>query len=145
MNVDYRDTWLRPHQKSLYSGTHTLLPNERCSLRQWIFKENIDEKYTQLKQYRLMQEIGQGSYGIVKLAYNEEDKNLYALKVLDKMKLIKNFACFRPLPIRHRINTQSPLRLPHDPMQAVQREIAILKKLNHPNIVKLVEVSTTVV
>ncbi|VDN45261.1 unnamed protein product [Gongylonema pulchrum] len=27
-----------------------------------------------------------------------------------------------------------------DPMQIVQREIAILKKLNHPNIVKLVEV-----
>jgi hypothetical protein len=24
-----------------------------------------------------MQEIGQGSYGIVKLAYNEQDKNLY--------------------------------------------------------------------
>jgi [calcium/calmodulin-dependent protein kinase] kinase len=43
--------------------------------------------YIQLNQYRLMEEIAQGSYGIVKLAYNEKDKNLYALKVLDKLKV----------------------------------------------------------
>uniref|UniRef100_A0A915Q899 Protein kinase domain-containing protein n=1 Tax=Setaria digitata TaxID=48799 RepID=A0A915Q899_9BILA len=121
----------------------TLLPNS--SLRQWVLKQNIDEKYKQLNQYRLMQEIGQvdnveGSYGIVKLAYNEEDKNLYALKVLDKMKLLKNFACFRLPPVRRRTSSRSLSRFPPDPMQTVQREIAILKKLNHPNIVKLVEV-----
>lgn len=38
-------------------------------------KNTID--YIQLNQYRMMEEIGQGSYGIVKLAYNEHDKNLY--------------------------------------------------------------------
>ena len=29
---------------------------------------------------------------------------------------------------------------PFDPMEKLHREIAILKKLNHPNVVKLVEV-----
>uniref|UniRef100_A0A0N4U1M8 calcium/calmodulin-dependent protein kinase n=1 Tax=Dracunculus medinensis TaxID=318479 RepID=A0A0N4U1M8_DRAME len=100
-----------------------------------IVDQHVNDKYVQLNQYRLMEEIGQGSYGIVKLAYNEKDKNLYALKVLDKTKLIKNFAFFPP-PKRHK-RAQSSMK---DPMQLVQREIAILKKLNHPNVVKLVEV-----
>lgn len=39
--------------------------------------QETNESYIQLNQYRLMEEIGQGSYGIVKLAYNEEDRNLY--------------------------------------------------------------------
>uniref|UniRef100_A0A9J2PM35 calcium/calmodulin-dependent protein kinase n=1 Tax=Ascaris lumbricoides TaxID=6252 RepID=A0A9J2PM35_ASCLU len=103
-----------------------------------VVDQQINDKYIQLNQYRLMEEIGQGSYGIVKLAYNEMDKNLYALKVLDKMKLVKNFACFRQPPVRrNRKNISAPHR---DPLQLVQREIAILKKLNHPNVVKLVEV-----
>ncbi|CAI4230624.1 unnamed protein product [Auanema sp. JU1783] len=93
--------------------------------------------YIQLNQYRLMEEIGQGSYGIVKLAYNEEDKNLYALKVLDKVKILKNFACFRAPPTRRNKLAPNTLR---NPLQMVQKEIAILKKLCHPNVVKLVEV-----
>ncbi|CAH1640907.1 unnamed protein product [Spodoptera littoralis] len=35
--------------------------------------------YVQLNQYRLLEPIGQGSYGIVKLAYNEEDDTHYVL------------------------------------------------------------------
>ncbi|TKR76494.1 hypothetical protein L596_017620 [Steinernema carpocapsae] len=78
-----------------------------------------------------------GSYGIVKLAYNEQDKNLYALKVLDKIKLLKNFACFRAPPARK--NKPAPA-VCRNPLQLVQKEIAILKKLNHPNVVRLIEV-----
>ncbi|KAE9417006.1 hypothetical protein Angca_007759, partial [Angiostrongylus cantonensis] len=101
-----------------------------------VFQQS-SESYIQLNQYRLMEEIGQGSYGIVKLAYNEQDKNLYALKVLDKIKLLKNFACFRPPPARKSKQSSSTH---NNPLQLVQREIAILKKLSHPNVVKLVEV-----
>uniref|UniRef100_A0A915MU04 calcium/calmodulin-dependent protein kinase n=1 Tax=Meloidogyne javanica TaxID=6303 RepID=A0A915MU04_MELJA len=104
--------------------------------------------YIQLNQYKLMEEIAQGSYSIVKLAYNEQDRNLYALKVLDKLKLVKNFACFRPPPLRKRggstqnnpPTSQQSLSVHRNPLQLVQREIAILKKLAHPNVVKLVEV-----
>uniref|UniRef100_A0A1I8A8C3 calcium/calmodulin-dependent protein kinase n=1 Tax=Steinernema glaseri TaxID=37863 RepID=A0A1I8A8C3_9BILA len=102
-----------------------------------IVDRHTNESYLQLNQYRLMQEIGQGSYGIVKLAYNEQDKNLYAMKVLDKLKLLKNFACFRAPPARKNKPAPSVCK---NPLTLVQREIAILKKLNHPNVVKLIEV-----
>ena len=47
-----------------------------------VVDQQANENYIQLNQYRLMEEIGQGSYGIVKLAYNERDKNLYVSKYL---------------------------------------------------------------
>uniref|UniRef100_A0A914I533 calcium/calmodulin-dependent protein kinase n=1 Tax=Globodera rostochiensis TaxID=31243 RepID=A0A914I533_GLORO len=99
-----------------------------------------DNSYIQLNQYRFMEEIAQGSYGIVKLAYSEQDRNLYAMKVLDKLKLVKNYACFKPPPIRKKSANPLQLAVHRNPLQLVQREIAILKKLSHPNVVKLVEV-----
>ncbi|GIZ02564.1 hypothetical protein CEXT_627381 [Caerostris extrusa] len=45
--------------------------------------------YDQLNHYQLKGEIGQGSFGIVKLAYNEEDNTHYAMKVLSKKKLMR--------------------------------------------------------
>lgn len=60
------------------------------------------------------------------------------MKVLDKIKLVKNFACFRPPPVRR--NKATPSAAHRNPLQLVQKEIAILKKLRHPNVVKLVEV-----
>uniref|UniRef100_A0AC34F6H6 Protein kinase domain-containing protein n=1 Tax=Panagrolaimus sp. ES5 TaxID=591445 RepID=A0AC34F6H6_9BILA len=115
-----------------------LSPNVQKSTKTvTVVDQQTSESYIQLNQYRLMEEIGQGSYGIVKLAYNEQDRNLYAMKVLDKIKLVKNFACFRPPPARK--NKPSP-SIYRNPLQLVQREIAILKKLSHPNVVRLVEV-----
>lgn len=61
------------------------------------------------------------------------------MKVLDKVKLTKKFAQFRkPPPRRNKANTR--VVVAPDPLEQVHREIAILKKLNHPNVVKLVEV-----
>ncbi|XP_035743462.1 probable serine/threonine-protein kinase mkcC isoform X3 [Vespa mandarinia] len=86
----------------------------------------------QLNQYRLLDNIGQGSYGIVKLAYNEEDDTHYAMKILSKRKLMKKAGIFgRMAPGR---------KGTADPLAKVYREIALLKKLDHPNVVKLVEV-----
>ncbi|XP_073999729.1 calcium/calmodulin-dependent protein kinase kinase 2-like isoform X2 [Rhodnius prolixus] len=87
--------------------------------------------YLQLNQYSLLDSIGQGSYGLVKLAYNAEDNTHYAMKILSKKKLFKKAGVFgRKNPNRKEIN----------PLDKIYREIAVLKKLNHPNIVKLVEV-----
>uniref|UniRef100_H2M491 calcium/calmodulin-dependent protein kinase n=1 Tax=Oryzias latipes TaxID=8090 RepID=H2M491_ORYLA len=95
----------------------------------------------QLNQYKLKDEIGKGSYGVVKLAYNEDDNTYYAMKVLSKKKLMRQ-AGFprRPAPRGARALPEGPTQ-PKGPLERVYQEIAILKKLDHPNVVKLVEVS----
>ncbi|XP_026842890.1 calcium/calmodulin-dependent protein kinase kinase 1 isoform X1 [Drosophila persimilis] len=85
--------------------------------------------FLQLNQYKLMDQIGQGSYGLVKLAYSEEDSTHYAMKILSKKRLLRQAGLMRRGPKK----TTSPL-------DRVYREIAVLKKLDHPNVVKLVEV-----
>lgn len=85
--------------------------------------------FLQLNQYKLMDQIGQGSYGLVKLAYSEEDSIHYAMKILSKRKLLRKAGLMGRGPKK----TTSPL-------DRVYREIAVLKKLDHPNVVKLVEV-----
>ncbi|GAB6033528.1 hypothetical protein CHUAL_013404 [Chamberlinius hualienensis] len=93
------------------------------------------DDYVQLNQYRLKEEIGQGSYGIVKLAYSEEDDTNYAMKILSKRKLMRKAGIFgRKAPARKDHGT------PMNPLERVYQEIAVLKKLDHPNVVKLVEV-----
>ncbi|KAM8905248.1 calcium/calmodulin-dependent protein kinase kinase 1b [Spinachia spinachia] len=86
----------------------------------------------QLNQYKLKKEIGKGSYGVVKLAYNEDSEQYYAMKVVSKKRLMKQCGFLRRLPPQG-CNTVFPL-------EKVYKEIAILKKLDHPNVVKLVEV-----
>ncbi|XP_030370774.1 uncharacterized protein LOC115621302 isoform X2 [Scaptodrosophila lebanonensis] len=85
--------------------------------------------FLQLNQYKLMDQIGQGSYGLVKLAYSEEDSTHYAMKILSKRRLLRQAGLMRRGP-----------KKATSPLDRVYREIAVLKKLDHPNIVKLVEV-----
>uniref|UniRef100_A0A7G3AE88 calcium/calmodulin-dependent protein kinase n=1 Tax=Lutzomyia longipalpis TaxID=7200 RepID=A0A7G3AE88_LUTLO len=85
--------------------------------------------FLQLNQYKLLDSIGQGSYGLVKLAYSEEDSTHYAMKILSKRKLLRKAG----------ILSRGP-RKPTSPLDRVYKEIAVLKKLDHPNVVKLIEV-----
>ncbi|XP_012373828.2 calcium/calmodulin-dependent protein kinase kinase 2 isoform X1 [Dasypus novemcinctus] len=94
----------------------------------------------QLNQYTLKDEIGKGSYGVVKLAYNENDNTYYAMKVLSKKKLIRQAGFPRRPPPRGARPAQGGCVQPRGPIEQVYQEIAILKKLDHPNVVKLVEV-----
>ncbi|KAM6931798.1 calcium/calmodulin-dependent protein kinase kinase 1b [Lycodopsis pacificus] len=86
----------------------------------------------QLNQYKLKKEIGKGSYGVVKLAYNEDSEQYYAMKVVSKKRLMKQGGFLRRLPPQAS-NAAFPL-------EKMYKEIAILKKLDHHNVVKLVEV-----
>jgi len=96
--------------------------------------------YVQLNQYKLQGVVGQGSYGIVKLAYNEEEDAHYAMKILSKKKLKKKAGIFgRKAPCR-KGSGGTKIKTAENPLDKVYREIAIMKKLDHPNVVKLVEV-----
>ncbi|XP_034149193.1 calcium/calmodulin-dependent protein kinase kinase 1 isoform X2 [Esox lucius] len=99
------------------------------------------EDCVQLNQYKLKSEIGKGSYGVVKLAYNEEDDKHYAMKVVSKKKLMKQYGFpRRPPPRGPKAAVQGEQPKVLGPLERVYQEIAILKKLDHLNIVKLVEV-----
>uniref|UniRef100_A0A3P9MFZ8 non-specific serine/threonine protein kinase n=1 Tax=Oryzias latipes TaxID=8090 RepID=A0A3P9MFZ8_ORYLA len=69
-----------------------------------------------------------GSYGVVKLAYNEDDDKHY----------VSQFSCRPPPRGPKAAQGEQPKIL--GPLERVYQEIAILKKLDHVNIVKLVEV-----
>ncbi|XP_074153879.1 calcium/calmodulin-dependent protein kinase kinase 1 [Sminthopsis crassicaudata] len=97
------------------------------------------EDCVQLNQYKLQSEIGKGSYGVVRLAYNESDDKYYAMKVLSKKKLLKQYGFPRRPPPRGSKAASGPA-VPPAPLDRVYQEIAILKKLDHVNIVKLIEV-----
>uniref|UniRef100_A0A672LRU4 calcium/calmodulin-dependent protein kinase n=1 Tax=Sinocyclocheilus grahami TaxID=75366 RepID=A0A672LRU4_SINGR len=94
----------------------------------------------QLNQYKLKSEIGKGSYGVVKLAYNEDDDQYYAMKLVSKKKLMKQCGFPRRHPSRESNGSQENLLKHSGLLDRVYQEIAILKKLDHLNVVNLVEV-----
>uniref|UniRef100_A0A667X8H3 non-specific serine/threonine protein kinase n=1 Tax=Myripristis murdjan TaxID=586833 RepID=A0A667X8H3_9TELE len=84
--------------------------------------DSQDDKVNILNWIHLL--VRQGSYGVVKLAYNEDDDKHYVS---------------RPPPRGPKAaQGEQPKIL--GPLERVYQEIAILKKLDHLNIVKLVEV-----
>lgn len=77
-----------------------------------------------INQYIVLKVVGKGSFGKVKLVLNAEENNKpYAMKVLSKRKLKKIF--------KGQNRTA---------MNDVMQEIAIMKKLDHKNVVRLYEV-----
>ncbi|XP_041796495.1 calcium/calmodulin-dependent protein kinase kinase 1b isoform X1 [Chelmon rostratus] len=94
----------------------------------------------QLNQYKLNKEIGKGSYGVVKLAYDEDSEQYYAMKVVSKKRLMRQCGFLRRLSPQGSNSQQDPFPKAVLPLEKVYKEIAILKKLDHHNVVKLVEV-----
>lgn len=84
----------------------------KSSPKESYFKKN--ESFNQLENFILGEEIGKGAYAIVRSGKNIEDNNRVAIKVYDKSKL------------------STPSR-----MKNAEREIKILGRMNHSNIVKL--------
>ena len=80
---------------------------------------NINKK-DKLSKYELGPELGKGAYAKVKLATNKITKEKFAIKIYEKEKLNSN-----------------------SKKSCVYKEIQILKKLRHKNIVKLIEVIST--
>ncbi|KAJ5693395.1 Calcium/calmodulin-dependent protein kinase kinase cmkC [Penicillium macrosclerotiorum] len=105
-----------------------------------------------INQYVIKQEIGRGSFGAVHLAADQFG-NEYAVKEFSKSRLRKRAQSHllrRPRgPRRPGTGFNSPLhRHPSEddnanaknPLYLIKEEIAIMKKLNHNNLVSLIEV-----
>jgi serine/threonine protein kinase len=110
-------------------------------------KEEFEE-FMLVNQYKVVGIIGSGSYGIVHKATTEEN-NTYAMKMVAKSRLRRKSFLLRPgkLGPRGRQATVGASPTPNSrlmklqsPLDNIHREIAILKKLDHPNVVKLIEV-----
>ena len=79
--------------------------------------------------YKVIKELGAGSICKVKLV--EKDNVKYALKIVNKSKLLKK---------KKFVQDESGKMVITTPMEGILKEIAILKKINHKNLVKLYEI-----
>ncbi|KAI1288642.1 hypothetical protein EDD11_009844, partial [Mortierella claussenii] len=115
-------------------------------------KETLDARVTetadghlQLKQYVLKEIIGQGAYGIVNLGLDVETGVSYAIKEFSKSKLRRKKDRANLFKLgrgrgRGPLNTATSKNKESSSLELIRGEIAVLKKLNHINIVKLFEV-----
>lgn len=111
-----------------------------------------------INQYMIIRELGRGTHGKVKLAFDTITGEYYAIKVIDKesrdrrlrytrhpnMKAVspdgKQTGKNKKKGEQRRLQSRGYLRIDFDKMEKVKREIAILKKCRHPNVVRLREV-----
>ncbi|KAG0364934.1 hypothetical protein BGZ54_007021 [Gamsiella multidivaricata] len=145
LSVDTSSTTPRPG----IDGSSSTPGSRRSSFSRPIpVKETLDACVTEtadgrlkLKQYVLERIIGQGAYGIVNLGIDVDTGIYYAIKEFSKSKLRKKDRAnlFMLGRGRGRRGPEAPLA-PSSPLDMIRGEIAILKKLNHENIVKLYEV-----
>ena len=87
-------------------------------------QKNVDEATGNkvINMYTVLKSIGAGSCGKVKLAQHIQSRKLFAIKIFNKSFLSKKKAG---------LGTR---------FDKVQMEIAIMKRMDHPNVVKLIEV-----
>ncbi|KAJ2473221.1 hypothetical protein GGI02_001018 [Coemansia sp. RSA 2322] len=106
-----------------------------------------------INQYMIIRELGRGTHGKVKLAFDTVTGGYYAIKVIDKESRDRRLRPNAPSAQRsdtpgsrahrhdhRRSQSHGFLRIDVDKMERVKREIAILKKCRHPNVVRLREV-----
>lgn len=85
-----------------------------------------DEGNTRINQYIILEALGQGSTAVVKRVLNTQNDKYYAMKIFSKASLTK-----KNIGRRKSLTT---------PLMQVLREVAVMKKLLHPNVVNLIEV-----
>lgn len=131
----------------------------------YTFKRTCSQGTTFVNQYVIIRQLGQGAHGRVKLALNVADDRLYAIKMISR-RLSARGSSVGSMPSAteaaaarlRRLSTCGPgeqplgggqaaaggqqqqAQPPVVPNSSSSHEIALLKKLHHPNIVRLREV-----
>ncbi|KAF2128388.1 Pkinase-domain-containing protein [Dothidotthia symphoricarpi CBS 119687] len=139
---------LRHHRRAASSNRHV---KETLNARsQYSNSEDDGTAQHRINQYWIKQEIGRGSFGAVQLAVDQYGQE-YAVKEFSKSRLRKRAQSnLLRRPGRRRalpagIGFNSPLHRhssteENNAFELIKEEIAIMKKLNHPNLVALLEV-----
>ncbi|KAJ4309875.1 hypothetical protein N0V94_008721, partial [Neodidymelliopsis sp. IMI 364377] len=140
---------LRHHRRAQSSTRHV---KETLNARsEYSNSEDDGTAQHRINQYLIKQEIGRGSFGAVHLAVDQYGHE-YAVKEFSKSRLRKRAQSNllrrpsnrrRALPAG--IGFNSPLHRhssteENNAFELIKEEIAIMKKLNHPNLVSLIEV-----
>ena len=94
-----------------------------------VVKIKYIDKIKYYNDYKLIKPLGEGSLCKVKLV--EKDNVKYALKIINKTNLLKKKKFQKDENGKMVVTT---------PLEGILREISILKKVNHPNLVKLYEI-----
>lgn len=136
-----------PNNSINTSASTSLLPPLSVSPTPSVVKEtnhiNIDVNPVSgrklLNTYEIIKEVGRGQHGKVKLALNSESGELVVS--CSTMTYVKSLTTFQAIKIIERNSKPKLGRKPGTThADKVRREIAIMKKCNHPNVVQLLEV-----
>ncbi|KAJ3498388.1 hypothetical protein NLG97_g1162 [Lecanicillium saksenae] len=110
---------------SVASNAHllTLAPLLRRTHKALIDNDNVTGRKV-INQYEVIEEIGRGMHGKVKLARNLETGDNVAIKIIPRFSKKRRLG---------KVTAMSP-------EDKTKKEIAILKKIRHPNVVALLEI-----
>ncbi|KAI9711961.1 MAG: hypothetical protein M1828_001760 [Chrysothrix sp. TS-e1954] len=148
---------LRHHQRT--GSLHRTVKETRNAHSEYSNSQDDGTSQLRINQYLIRQEIGRGSFGAVHLATDQYDKD-YAVKEFSKSRLrrrAQSNLLRRPRtgqpsfggvkidwpgsrPAYLNASNASSEASAQDPFDLIKEEIAVMKKLDHPNLVSLIEV-----
>ncbi|KAJ1565877.1 hypothetical protein HK096_007984 [Nowakowskiella sp. JEL0078] len=128
------------------NSTRTGEPVKETSIIKRDFDPTTGKKL--INQYLIVKQIGRGVHGKVKLVKHVETGDLWALKIVEKNARRLFHSRLTPMYQQPSPSTSSPTppSTPPNPVRQnphldkIRREIAILKKCDHPHVVRLKEV-----
>ncbi|KAK3333663.1 kinase-like domain-containing protein [Cercophora scortea] len=146
---------LRHHRRT--PSAHREVKETLNARSEYLNDDSDGRSHFRVNQYDIKEEIGRGSYGAVHLAVDQFG-NEYAVKEFSKARLRKRAqseilrrgpkhlgrfpprAGFGAPDVASSRMTDQEAKEASDALFLIREEIAIMKKLNHPNLVQLIEV-----